>query len=309
VNGYDVLRNFDLNLFVVFEVIYDTGNLTQAAGALNKTQPAISNALARLRQSVGDPLFVNSGKRMNPTARADELIGPVRKALQLFQNNLLQDQEFNPKEIRKTIRLSVGDIGETIFLPRLIGLLREKAPNISLQIFQLNRRAIPRKLATSEIDFAVDIPIPVDDGLRQMPLLSDVQVVAVSKTHPLAGKTNLSLTEYLEGDHIHVSYRRTGGGVADVGLSQMGMSRNIVVRLQHHQAGFALLKQTDMLLSAPSNLAKLHDCKVFDLPFSAPNLDMNLYWHKSADKTALNTWFRSGLSKLIQELSGEDRAG
>ncbi|MBL4667461.1 MAG: LysR family transcriptional regulator [Sneathiella sp.] len=304
-----MLRNFDLNLFVVFEVIYDTGNLTQAAQALNKTQPAISNALARLRQSVGDPLFVNSGKRMNPTARADELIGPVRKALQLFQNNLRQDEAFDPKEIRKTIKLSVGDIGETIFLPRLIGLLREKAPNINLQIFQLNRRTIPRKLATNEIDFAVDIPIPVDDSLRQMPLLSDVQVVALSKEHPLARKENLSLKEYLRADHIHVSYRRTGGGVADLGLNHMGMSRNIVVRLQHHQAAFALLKQTNMILSAPSNLAKLHDCKVFDLPFQAPNLDMNLYWHKSADKTALNIWFRSGLSKLIGDLNVGNRAG
>ncbi|OUR77537.1 hypothetical protein A9Q83_10370 [Alphaproteobacteria bacterium 46_93_T64] len=297
-----LLQNIDLNLFVVFEVIYDTGNLTQTAQTLNKTQPAVSNSLARLRDTVGDPLFVHAGKRMNPTARADELIGPVRQALRLFQSNMNQDYIFDPLEVRKTLRLSIGDIGETIILPKFVNILRAEAPNITLQVFQVQRRSIASKLAANEIDFAVDIPMPTEGELRHTLLMSDRQVCALSNEHKFAKKSKLSLEDYLSCDHIHVSYRRKGGGVVDIGLGKIGASRNKVVRLQHHQAAFALLNQTDLMLSAPSTLANLYNCRVFELPFEAPNLDLHLYWHGSAERSALNRWVRQKLKEATSEL-------
>jgi len=292
-----MLHTIDLNLFVLFEVIYDTGSLTQTAQTLNKTQPAISNALARLRRSVGDPLFIHAGKKMNPTARADDLIGPVRQALRLLQDSLSDETGFNPALVRKTVRLSVGDIGETIILPGFLKILRQEAPGISVHVVQIPRRSIARKLAVSEIDLAIDILMSVGGELRQCPLMSDRQVCVLSFDHPLASEKELTLEAYLANGHIHVSSRSKGDGVADIGLGKFGASRTKIVRLQHHQAAFAMLDQSGLLLAAPSKLAELYPCKVFELPFEAPGLDLHLYWHNSTEGSALGRWLRE---KMIE---------
>ncbi len=296
------LRDLDLNLFVTFEVIYDAGNLTQAAQILNVTQPAVSNALARLRDRIGDPLFIHSGKKMNPTATADELIGPVRQALQLLQGSVAKDALFDPSKSAKTIKLSIGDVGETILLPKIVEKIRSQAPHIKIHVFQVDRRSLAKSLAANEIDIAVDIPTPVEGELRQISLMSDHQVCALSETHPLAKKADLSLFDYLESEHIHVSSRRKGGGVADIELSKLGKIRNNVVRLQHYQAAFALVEQTDLLLTTPASLARPYRCKIFDLPFKAPNLDLHLYWHKSSERSSESNWIRGQMQEAVLEL-------
>lgn len=286
------LQKLDLNLFLVFEVIYDTGNLTRAAEILNRTQPAISNSLARMRTVLEDPLFVHSGKRMNPTPRAEELIGPVRRALALIQTTLVTSTPFNPKTEQRMLRISAGDIAETVILPEFIRHLRNEAPGVSIQVFQVQRRELAGKLAANEIDFAVDIPMALEGDIRQIPLMSDHQVCAVSSKHSLADQMKISLDDYLNCDHIHVSYRRRGGGVADLGLGKIGVARNRVVRLQHHQAAFAMLVESNLMLSAPSRLADLYPCKVFPLPFEAPPLDLQLYWHRGAENIAFHKWVK-----------------
>lgn len=299
------LRNIDLNLFVFFDVIYDSGNLTQAARILNVTQPAVSNALARLRHQIGDPLFVQAGKRMNPTARASELIGPVRHALQLLQENILEEADFIPAESSKSVRLSIGDVGETVLLPRFVELVRKQAPQIKINVFQVERRNLGKSLAANEIDFAVDIPMLSEAGLHHIGLMSEHQVCVVSENHPLAQKSKITLKEYLASEHIHVSSRRKGGGVADVVLAKMGVARNNVVRLQHYQAAFALVEQTEMLLTTPASLVKPYNCKAFDLPFEAPNLDLHLYWHQSSERSKESVWIRTVLQEAAADLSAE----
>ncbi|MBL4906993.1 MAG: LysR family transcriptional regulator [Sneathiella sp.] len=297
------LRNFDLNLFVTFEVIYDSGNLTQAAQILNVTQPAVSNSLARLRDRIGDPLFIHAGKRMNPTATADELIGPVRHALELLQGSIERDVEFDPAQSTKIIRLSIGDVGETVLLPRFVEKIRKSAPHIKINVFQVERRSLAKQLAANEIDFAVDIPMPVEGQLRQISLMSDHQVCALSETHPLASKSAITLEEYLSSEHIHVSSRRKGSGVADIELNKLGVVRNNVVRLQHYLAAFALLEQTELLLTTPASLARPYRCKIFDLPFEAPNLDLQLYWHKSSERSSESNWIRHKLLEAAADLN------
>lgn len=299
------LRNIDLNLFVTFEVIYDAGNLTQAAHILNVTQPAVSNALARLREQVGDPLFVHAGKRMNPTATADELIGPVRQALKLLQGSVEREVVFEPQESKKVIRLSIGDVGEAIILPKFVEILQEQAPQMKINVFQVERKSIGKKLAANEIDFAIDIPMTVEGQLRQVSLTSDSQVCVVSRNHLLASRDVVGLDDYLSSSHIHVSSRLKGGGVADIGLGKLGVSRNILVRLLHYQAAFALLDKSDLVLTAPKLLADLYPFKIFDLPFIAPNLDLNLYWHKSTERSGVNNWIRAKLQEATYRLAAK----
>lgn len=294
-------RNIDLNLFAIFEVIYDTGNLTLASEILNVTQPAVSNSLARLREHLGDPLFVRAGKRMNPTPTAEQLIVPVRKALRLLEGSVEKQETVNPLEIRKTLRISIGDVGEAILLPKLVAELRKKAPGLTLQAYQIERRQIARKLTANDLDFAIDIPMPAEGLLRHHKLIAEKHVCAMSERHHLAVRDSLSLEEYLKEDHIHVSSRKKGGGVSDLALSALGKSRNNVARLQHYQAAFSLLAETPFLLTAPLSLALQYRCKIYELPFEVQDLELHLYWHASSEQSAVNNWIREKIVTLLAD--------
>lgn len=293
------LLSMDLNLFRVFASIYETRNLTESAKRLHKTQPAISNALSRLREQLGDPLFVHGGNQMNPTPYADELINSVEQGLSLLDRSVERAEDFNPAQARKNLRISIGDIGEAILLPSFFRVLHEEAPHVTLQSYQVERRQVFNLLASNDIDFAVDIPLSYDDHhIRQFSLYSDRQVCAVSKKHPFAKQPTLSLEDYLTSEHIHVSRRRRGGGVADIGLGKIGAKRESIVRMQHYHGAFALLDHSNLLLTVPYSLAQMYNCHYFELPFDAPTLDLNLYWHSSSEQSALSRWARGKLLEV-----------
>ncbi|WP_288901049.1 LysR family transcriptional regulator [uncultured Sneathiella sp.] len=293
------LSQIDLNLFMTFEAIYTHGNLTLAARHLNVTQPAVSNALARLRERLDDPLFIHAGKRMNPTPMAQRMIGPVRQALRLLLTGISAEEDFDPLTSEKVMRIAIGDIGETILLPRLVERLRQLAPLMTIQAFQVPRRSIPRRLSLGEIDFAVDIPLLANSQLIHGRLMSDQQVCVVGQNHPLAGKAELSLDDYLSLTHILVSSRPRGGGLVDLELGKVGVSRNIAVRLQHYQSAFHMIEQTSLALTAPLQLTRMYSCRTFPLPFAAPNLELQLYWHISTDQTEAGKWLRDQIFSVI----------
>lgn len=293
------LKNLDLNLFVTFEAVYAHRNLTQAAYALNVTQPAVSNALARLRDRFEDPLFVHAGRKMNPTPMAQKLIGPVRQALRLLQAGIEQEDTFDPKVSEKTVRIGIGDIGETILLPKLVERLHLYAPLMKVQAFHVPRRSIAKKLSLGELDFAIDISLPPNSELQNHLLMSDEQVCAVGLSHPLAEKKLLTLEEYLALSHILVSSRQRGSGAVDIELGNIGPARNIVVRFQHYQAAFHLLQRTDFALTAPMQLSRMYDCRVFSLPLEVPNLDFYLYWHKSTAQSKASLWLRDLIIEAV----------
>ena len=114
------LNNTDLNLFIAFDVIYSERNLTKAGEVLGITQPAVSNALSRLRETFGDDLFTRTSKGMVPTAVAQNIIGDVRSALSLFRNTISESETFNPESAGTVFKISAGDLSEFRLLPPLI---------------------------------------------------------------------------------------------------------------------------------------------------------------------------------------------
>jgi len=293
------LNTLDLNLFLTFDAIYAHGNLTQAARSLNITQPAVSNALSRLRLKLEDPLFIHAGRKMNPTPMARKMIGPVRQALRLLDSSIDAEDSFDPAISDKTVRIGIGDIGETILLPQLVERLTTLAPKMKIQAFYVPRRSITRKLALGELDFVVDIPVPGNTELLHRDLMSDEQVCVVGEAHPLAEQAQLSLDDYLGMDHILVSSRQRGGGIVDIELGHLGPARRITVRLQHYQAAFHMLTRTDLALTSPMRLTKMYKCRVFALPLDVPTLDLRLYWHKSADQTKVIEWLREQIYSIL----------
>ena len=134
------LSKVDLNLFVVFDAIYTEGNLTRAGQIIGITQPAVSNALARLRESFNDPLFVRTAQGMVPTPMAQNIISPVRSALALLRVSVQESRTFNPLQANKTFRISMTDLSEAVILPPLFQRLRRHAPAVVVESFLSHRR-------------------------------------------------------------------------------------------------------------------------------------------------------------------------
>lgn len=294
------LTKVDLNLFIVFDAIYTEANLTRAGQIVGITQPAVSNALARLREAFNDPLFMRTAQGMVPTPMAQNIIAPVREALQLLRVSVQESRSFNPLQANKSYRISMTDLSEAVLLPPLFQRLRRLAPNVHIESFLAKRRETTKELAAGRLDFAVDAPINTDTQVRHVKLFEDRYVCAMRAGHPMA-KEKLSLDEYLGLIHIHISTRRSGLGHVDLTLGKMGVQRKIALRSQHYLAASAVLEKTDMAMTVPQRFAQRHQMHYVDLPIKdVPPLETHLYWHESTDQDPANRWMREQLIELAQ---------
>lgn len=285
------LDKIDLNLFIVFEVIYREGNLTKSATVLNITQPAVSNALARLRKTFDDPLFERQADGMKPTTFAQNLIGPVREALWVLNNGVIDTDSFNPETAKRLVRISMSDLSSALILSKLIPTLNRLAPGIVLEVQTINQDIVIDELSSSNLEFCVEAPILVDQRLYHTPLFNDSFVCVVRNGHPAIGK-KFTLENYLSLEHIHTSSRKTGAGHIDAALHSLGHKRKIKTRLQNYLVAPTLVMATDMALTIPRRLAQKYDLTIIELPFKVQDMGLHLYWHKAKDADPGHKWLR-----------------
>jgi DNA-binding transcriptional LysR family regulator len=288
------ISRIDLNLFVIFDAIVREGSISAAARSLNLTQPAVSHALARLRERLDDELFVRRGRQMAPTARARALIGPVREALTGLQSCLSSEPVFDPGSARRTFVLGLRDGIEACVLPLLMRKLIAEAPGVEVQSLTVPRRDTLRDLASGRLDLAMDVQLPVSGDICQKLLVESPLVVLMRSGHQFAG-VEMALDQYLGAHHVQVSSRRRGPGLEDFGLAQAGHQRQIALRCQHYQAALEVVAATDLLLTLPAVLAtQLADLRLVSvaLPLSMPSLSLYLYWHRDMDGDPGHRWLR-----------------
>ena len=296
------LNKVDLNLFVVFDAIYTEANLTRAGQIIGITQPAVSNALARLRESFNDPLFVRTAQGMVPTPMAQNIINPVRSALALLRVSVQESRTFNPLQANKTFRISMTDLTEAVVLPPLFQRLRKQAPSVVVESLLSHRRETTSDLAAGRLDFAIDAPLNTDPQVRHVKLMEDRYVCAMRPAHPLAGQPSISLDEYLGMTHIHISTRRNGLGQVDLALGKMGLQRKITLRSQHYLMASNVLQHTDMVMTVPERFARRHALHFVALPLNElPNVETHLYWHESTEQDPANRWMRELLIELCEQ--------
>ena len=290
------LSDIDHNLFVVFDAIYTEGNLTRAGEIIGITQPAVSNSLSRLRNLFDDPLFVRTAEGMVPTPVAQNIIGSVRQALGLIRSSVQESESFDPAVSDKRFRVSMTDLSQAILLPRLFTLIREKAPGVSIDCYQVHRRDMSIELASGNLDLAIDIPLTPDPQMNHAALASHPYVCVVGNNNERI-KDKLDLDTYLSLEHIHISSRRGGLGHVDLTLGKMGRKRSIALRTQHYLSTPQLVTGGNFALTVPKIfadfLANFLPIRYFDLPFDVPNLETHLFWHESTDKDQANTWMRN----------------
>lgn len=299
------LDRVDLNLFIVFEAIYREKSISKVATLLNLTQPAISNALARLRRTFDDPLFVRSPQGMLPTSVADNIIGDVRQALSLLTQSIGTSNAFQPQLSNKTFKLGMNDLTEYLTLTRLMKTLQDEAPNAFLSCYYVDRKKATEDLKSGALDILVDAASYNVEELHQRSLGKLNYVVAFGKHHPLA-RSSLSLNDYLAYEHIHVSSRRGGKGQMDIALQALGHLRRIKMRVQNYQVAAHVIQQTDLLLTVPQLFADAKQLCYHQLPFTVEPMPWNLYWHRSTTDDPANQWMRDKIYNVISELCKEN---
>ncbi|MCB1664165.1 MAG: LysR family transcriptional regulator [Pseudomonadales bacterium] len=292
-------KRCDLNLFLVFDTIYTERNLTQAARTLDITQPAVSNALARLRKLFDDELFIRTARGMQPTPVADNVAHNVSAALGLLKGSLLERQNFDPLQTERVFQFSMSDLAEALVLPRLMPLIESSAPHLTLQSYYVKRQELARNLARGEVDFAVEVPLVDDPQLCHHSLISDDYVCVLRHGHP-ALQEAFTLDAFLALQHVHVSSRRKGMGQVDLALLKLDVERRIRLRVQHYRVAAAIVGSTDLALSMPRFLAERYDLAILPLPFPVPQLNFHLYWHRQADSDSAHRWMRESLIRLFE---------
>lgn len=303
------LTGIDLNLFVVFEAIYTERNLTRAAGVLNVTQPAVSNALARLRAHFDDPLFARRGGIMAPTPVAQSLILPVRQALARLRSGLDQRARFDPETAARTFHIALRDTTAAMLLPPLAARLTREAPGVQIQVHILDRAEIPMELAAGTLDLAIDIPDLQRGDLMSTPYIADRYVVVMRRGHPDAAKA-MTLDRFTALRLIAISSRRRGRTLIEASLARAGRQGNTVMRVPTFQMAMDIIRASDLVTTLPSLVTRGLDVATAELPFTPPAVDLLLYWHRNAESDPGNIWMRAAIQEVTAGLTAPvTRAG
>ena len=296
------LKETDLNLFIALDVIYTEKNLTKAGQVLGITQPAVSNALSRLRELFDDELFIRTSKGMIPTPVANQIINDVRSALSLIQNTISETEKFDPSTADMTFKISIGDSSEYRLLPLLIKELAEVAPKIKVETYLTPRKDAPRELASGTIDFSIDPPVHSDPHLKHEKIYEEDYVMIVRKDHPILEKKEITIQDYLDLSHIHISNRKTGLGHVDMTLYRLGLSRDISLRAQHFLVAPYIVEQSDLAITTTKGFAVDRNLAWRELPFEIDPLVLHLYWHEAKDSDTSSKWMKELMLKTYGKL-------
>ncbi len=296
------IKDTDLNLFIAFDVIYTEKNLTKSGQVLGITQPAVSNALARLRDLFNDELFIRTSRGMIPTPVANQLIGDVRNALSLIQNTISVSEKFDPSTAEMTFKISIGDTSEYRLLPLLIKELAKIAPKVKVETYLTARKDAPRELASGAIDFSIDPPLQSDQHLKHEKIYQEDYVMIVRKDHPILDKEKITIEDYLDLSHIHISNRKTGMGHVDMTLYKLGLTRDIYLRAQHFLVAPYIVEQSDMAITTTKGFAVDRNLAWRELPFDIDPLVLHLYWHENNDNESSSKWMRELMLKTYGKL-------
>ncbi|AZC31565.1 Transcriptional regulator, LysR family [Pseudomonas chlororaphis subsp. piscium] len=287
------LRRLDINLLLTLDVLLAEHNVTRAAQRLNLSQPSVSVHLAKLREIFGDPLLLPGPRGMRPTARADELREPLRRALEALELAVSPASPFDPGAAANTWSLSASDYGEsTVILPVLAGL-RAAAPGTRLAVLELEPGRLVQQAEQGIIDLALHTSEDSPPGLRRRVLFSERYVLVGRAGHPRLQRRP-SLAQFGKLEHVMVSPDGGGfHGVTDSALGELGLTRRVVLSVPHFLFVLSALASTDLVAMLPSRLVRDNPAlKVVEPPLEVPGYEMAMLWHERCHRDPAHQWLR-----------------
>jgi len=295
----------DLNLLIVFDAVMREKHVTRAAKRIGMTQPAVSNALNRLRHIAKDDLFIRSADGVVPTARAIELGPPIRQAINLVEN-AFDPTSFDPKNSINVFNIAISNYTASILFPKLAEVLEKEAPNIDVRSKQLGDVDLLKELEAANIDFVVaGQQLKETENFISHDLYDEDFVCVMRKDHPLAKKKQLSTKEFSQSKHLMVTTTGKAFGFVDYLLEAKGLKRRVAMTVNQFLVAPAIIRQSNMILTVSKRVAerfKLDSVKVFPLPLLANPLRLKLIWHKRSDTNPGNKWIRSKIIDICKNI-------
>lgn len=305
------LKDIDLNLLVVFNQLLRQSRVSAVAETLGLSQPAVSNALKRLRRLMNDELFVHTPRGMVPTPFAEQLAEPIAYALSAIESTLSQHSSFDPLTSSRNFTIAMTDIGEIYFLPLLMSALRRQAPGISISTVRNTTVNLRDEMESGRVDLAIGLLPQLTVGFFQRSLFRQRYVCMFRKGHPL-DKAAISLEDFTAANHVVVVSEGTGHGKVDELLTQQGVRRHVVLVVPHFLGVGNILQATDLVTTVPERLAE-RTVAPFELTYVAhpadlPQISISLLWHTRMHRDTGNHWLRALIFKLFADHSTESKS-
>jgi len=313
----------DLNLLRVFDAVMIEQNLTRAAGRLAMTQPAVSNALRRLRDALHDELLIRTAHGVKPTPRAEALWPAVRHALSELEEAITPEQNFDISTAQTTFRLAMADATAALWLPALVRSIEREAPGLTVRMSPLTTREPRPMLLRGDIDVAVGFfpgvtaQLAAGQGVSVSPirheqLYSGSYVCVMRKTHPLA-KEELTLDAYCSARHLLVSFSGRANGLVDEALARLGRERRILLTVNQFFTAGRVVTTSDLLMVLPRHLVAstgiIGSLVIKDLPFRMPKVHVDMLWHERDSRNPAHKWLRGHLSGSSREAFAKSANG
>lgn len=298
------IRNVDLNLLVILKELISERNTVKVGLKLGLSQPAVSHALKRLRETFGDPLLVRASRGLVPTRRALELEGPVSAFLKDVETLFDDSKAFNPLTSQITFRIATTDYFEQVVLSKLLALVEKEAPGCTLIIRPTSSTLPKEELEDGILDLAIagfygELP----ENFYQQALFSDDFVCVARKDHPLM-KTGLTLKKYASAKHLLISPQGDMKSKSKAILGKKGFTQEYLAGVSSFTSPGWIVTSTDLLLTCPRKLAETYQkylpVKTQELPIELGKISVVQVWHNRHHADAAHMWLRSLIQKVCK---------
>ena len=307
-------RHFDIHLLEIALALLEERSVSKVAVRLRMSQPAISTALARLRSAFNDPLFVRTPRGMEPTPRAQALVGPAREIMLRADRELFADLRFDPATTDVTFTFALSDVGEMVFLPRVIERLQRLAPNASVRSVTPAPGELRYGLETGEIDLAIGyFPDLVKGNFYQQRLFTHHFTCLLRADHPIRGR-KLTQKQFMELKHVSVRAEGRSQELFERFLVSKGLHRQIILYTPHFMSLPMIIARSDLAATVPHAIGiyyskALANIKMMSLPMAdVPQIVLRQHWHRRFHKDPRSQWLRKLMAELFSQASDEWRS-
>jgi DNA-binding transcriptional LysR family regulator len=303
---------FDLNLLRVFDALMRERSATRAGDMIGLSQPAVSNALNRLRHALKDDLFIRRGNDMVPTPRAETLAEQVRDALAKLEQALASSATFDPASAEQTFTLLGSDMFSIHFMPRFAESIAAKAPRLRLRLLDSAFGAIERLLRDNAIDVALERTYSLPDWVSRREMYDSSFAIIAARDNEAIRKAGLKpgrklpLKLFLELPHAVRSPHGDLSGLVDHALNKIGETRHIALTLPHYQSIALAVARGRLIAAVPTQFAHAMEKELGLVMYRSPvelgERKMWMYWHKRDDRSLAHVWLRNEILATIQRL-------
>jgi DNA-binding transcriptional LysR family regulator len=298
------IDDFEFTEIRLLAELLELRKLSAAAARLGLSQSAASHALARLRRRVADPLFVRGNGGFYPTPYGERLGAAARAAMNILLDGFASDEPFDPAATARRFNIYLSDVGQMVFLPKLLAFLHKQAPQAALRACPIPLDQPGAALASGEVDLAVGFFSNLTAGFRQSMLFRERYVCVVRSDHPNF-RTGMSVEAFAASPRALADASGMAHAVVEAELKKHGLDATPQLTVPQFMVLPLVIANSDLLVIMPSRLAKafsqLVSIKVLRPPLPLRPYDIRLYWHERFHHDSANRWLRRSLIELFRE--------